>query len=306
MTFLYRFTSLFPYILLLASLLTLWRPTLFTWFSGLWITTGLGAIMLGMGLTLEISDFKRILLYPKSIWLGIFLQFTIMPGVAFVLASLFSLQPAFSAGLILVGSCPGGTASNVISYLARANVALSVTMTGFATVFAVVMTPSLTSLLVGQAVKVNTIGLFVGTLQVVIIPISLGVLLNYLFPKWIKKVNQISPLISIVFITMIVASIIGASKKDLLHSGVALFGSVVCLHLIGFVLGYIISKWLLNDEIISRTISIEVGMQNSGLAVVLGKNNFADSLVSVPGAVSSLIHSLIGSFLASYWRNKQK
>ncbi|MCB1194124.1 MAG: bile acid:sodium symporter family protein [Leptospiraceae bacterium] len=298
----YRLTSAFPFLLIFASLLSLFYPGLFTWFRGTSITIGLGIIMLGMGITLKLEDFKRIYLYPSNVLLGIGLQYTAMPISGWTIAHIFNLPPEFATGIILVSCCPGGTASNVITYIAKADVALSVTMTSFSTIFAVVLTPILTSFLADSTIAVNGWGLFYSTLNVVIVPIVCGVLLNQFFPKVTTFLMPASPAVAVFMIVLIVASIIGSSSAIILEHGLQLIAAVMSLHVSGFFLGYVISKMVIKDKIVSRTISIEVGMQNSGLGVVLAKENFTSPMVAVPSAISSLFHSIIGSILSGIWR----
>ncbi len=301
-----KLTSLFPLWVLLASLLSLKYPGLFTWFKGPFITWGLGVIMLGMGLTLSPKDFKGIILFPKSVFMGIVFQYSIMPALGFFLGYIFKLPTPLAVGLVLVSCCPGGTASNVISFLARANVALSVTMTSISTLLAIFLTPMLTTLLVGSRLDVNALGLFQDTLKVVLLPVALGVGLHQFFPKQTKSLMDVFPFISVAAITMIVASIIGSGKSRLLTSGISLFFAVVILHAAGFFLGYVAAYLLSRNKQTSRTISIEVGMQNSGLGAVLAKNNFTDPATALPSALSSLTHCLIGSLMASIWRKSQR
>lgn len=296
--------SAFPWIVLTASLLGLYHPPLFTWFSGHWITLGLGGIMLGMGLTLRLEDFRRVTQVPKWVLTGLFLQFTVMPFLGWLLGKVFDLPPFFAVGLILVSSCPGGTASNVIVFLSRSNLALSVTMTALSTMAAIVMTPLLTSTLSGNEINVDALGLFFSTLKVVLVPVVLGVFLNSQLTYYTQKIQFYSPSVAVILVTLIVASIIGQGKEIILDSGVSLISSIMILHLIGFVLGYFLSKLLLKDESISRTISVEVGMQNSGLGVVLAKENFVNPAVAIPAAISSLVHSLYGSIFVALFKIK--
>lgn len=299
-----KITNSFSLIVLTVSILSLLNPSLFTWFSGNLITYGLGIIMLGMGLTLSLEDFKGVMKYPKLVLLGLILQYTIMPYSGWFCGKIFNLSTPFAVGLILVACCPGGTASNVITYLARANVVLSVTMTSISTFMAILLTPALTLLLTGSRIEVNAIGLFTSTVQVVVIPIIIGLLMNKFMPKTTQKVVPYMPLVSIIFISLIVASVIGASKQEILKAGFSLIAAVFSLHFLGFLFGYLFSKLISKDEIASRTIAIEVGMQNSGLGVVLARSNFANPLVAIPSAISSLFHSLIASLLAAYWRKR--
>ena len=255
--------------------------------------------MLGMGLTLRLDDFRRVTHTPRWVMTGLFLQFTVMPFLGWLLGKAFNLPPFFAVGLILVSSCPGGTASNVIVFLSRSNLALSVTMTALSTMAAIVMTPLLTSNLSGNEIDVDALGLFYSTLKVVLVPLVLGALLNARLPYYTQKIQFYSPSVAVILITLIVASIIGQGKKIILGSGVSLILSIMTLHLVGFVLGYFLSKFLLKDEAVSRTISVEVGMQNSGLGVVLAKENFVNPAVAIPAAISSLVHSLYGSIFVA-------
>ena len=306
MRILNQIPAAFPWIVSIAALLALYHPPIFTWFSGQWITLGLGGIMLGMGLTLQIGDFRRITQTPKWVLTGLFLQFTVMPFMGWFLARAFQLPPFFSLGLILVSCCPGGTASNVIVFLSRSNLALSVSMTALSTMVAIIMTPLLTSSLSGNEIQVDAMGLFYSTLKVVLVPVVLGILLNAKLPKYTFKIKRYAPSVAVILITLIVASIIGQGKTIILGSGFALILSIMTLHLIGFVLGYFLSKILLKDEGVSRTISVEVGMQNSGLGVVLAKENFVNPAVAIPAAISSLVHSLYGSIFVALFRMRTK
>ena len=206
------FTRSFPFLVMGCALIALVYPPSFTWFSGPWITYGLGGIMLGMGLTLQWRDFNQVLKTPKWVLCGILLQFTIMPFLGWVLGIFFQLPPFFAVGLILVASCPGGTASNVIAYLAQANVALSVTMTTVSTLAAIIMTPLLTSYLSGSYLEVDALSLFYSTLKVVLFPVALGVILNRFLPKLTHKIVPFAPPIAVILITLIVASIIGQEE----------------------------------------------------------------------------------------------
>ena len=295
-------TSAFPLWVLVASIVALIRPALFTWFSGPLITIGLGVIMLSMGMTLGFEDFRRIGRERNRVLPGVLLQYTVMPALGWILGYLFDLPTPFAVGLVLVSCCPGGTASNVISYLAKADVALSVTMTALSTLLAALMTPTLTELLAGSRIEVPAGGLLLSTVQVVILPVVGGALLRWRFPRAIEVVLPVAPLVAVLAITLIVASIIGAGREQILEAGPRLVLAVFCLHFFGFLVGYAAGKGLLGREIAARTVSIEVGMQNSGLGVVLARQNFASPLVAIPSAISSVFHSLIGSLVAAWWR----
>ena len=295
----------FPLWALLASLLALYEPTLFTWFTGPLITIGLGVIMLGMGLTLEFEDFRRVSTRPRVVVLGLVLQYTVMPLLGWGIGLAFGLPAPFAVGLILVACCPGGTASNVVTYLARADVPLSVTMTACSTLAAAAMTPSLTALLAGSRVDVPAGGLFLSTVQVVILPVLAGVFVRRYAPRVSAAVTPVAPLVAVAMIVLIVASIIGAGRDDILASGASLVAAVFTLHAGGFLVGYTADRLVAQDELCAQTVSIEVGMQNSGLGVVLARQNFASPLVAIPSAISSLFHSLIASALVGLWRRRE-
>jgi BASS family bile acid:Na+ symporter len=300
---LHKFASAFPLWVVTCSLLALWHPSLFSWFSGLWITLGLGVIMLGMGITLSAQDFTRILQMPGWVLPGVILHYTIMPLSGWAIAKLMALPDAYAVGLILVACCPCGTASNVISYLSRANVALSVTLTTFSTVLAVVMTPWLTAALAGSRMEINAMGLFVSCLEVVLLPTIAGVILNRYAPRLTQTMTRVSPSIAVIVIALIVASVLGAGRDQVMQAGPRLLLSVLMLHVSGFSLGYLFSLWINKSEIVARTISIEVGMQNSGLGAQLARAHFpAGSGVDVPSAISALTHCILGSALAAVWR----
>jgi BASS family bile acid:Na+ symporter len=300
-----RFVTLFPLWVLVASLLSLYHPPLFTWFSGPLIPIGLGIIMLGMGITLQWEDFRRVGRMPGKVLLGVVLQYTIMPTLGYTLGYLFDLPREYAVGLSLVANCPGGTASNVISYIGDLDVALSVTMTSISTLVAVVMTPFLTAWLVGNRLQVDALGLLWSTMQVVVIPVALGLVFRHGLPGLTKKILPVMPPIAVLMITLIVASIIGGGREPILSGGLTLFASVFTLHALGFLFAYVLARLLRSDDITAKTISIEVGMQNSGLGVVLARQNFTSPLVAIPSAISSLFHSLIASLLAVLWRGRK-
>lgn len=300
-------TNAFPLWVLVLGGLALIAPEGFTWFRGPWIVWGLAVIMLGMGLTLTLQDFAAVRSMPKAVVIGLSAQYTIMPLLGWSLGLAFDLPTEYAVGLVLVACCPGGTASNVVTFIARADVCLSVVMTACSTLAAMVMTPLLTTLLVGARVPVDALGLFKSTVQVVFIPVALGVGLNRLFPRAVRAVLPVAPLVSVVVIALICASIIGLRVEEVKASAGSLLAAVACLHLGGFTLGYGLATLLKLPRVRSRTVSIEVGMQNSGLGVVLANKHFVNpatgvALAAVPCAISAVIHSLIGSLFAAYWR----
>ncbi len=292
----------FPLWIILGVILTFIHPALFTWFSGNLITYGLGIIMLGMGLTIRLEDFKNIFKMPGWVFTGIVLQYTVMPFLGWFMGWLFHLPVFFAVGLILVSCCPGGTASNVVSYLAKANVPLSVTMTAISTMLAIFITPLLSEFIIGSKIEVNGWALFFDTLKVVLLPITLGIILNKYLPVFSQKIMPVAPVVATFTIVLIVSSIIGSGKELILDCGWRLLMAVFGLHAGGFLSGYLASMITVKNIQARQTISIEVGMQNSGLGVVLAKNNFPNPATAIPAAISSAVHSIIGSFLAGIWR----
>ena len=280
------------------------KPGLFTWFSGPLIPIGLSVIMLSMGMTIGFQDLRRVGRERSIVIPGVVLQYTLMPTLGWGLAEVFNLPTPLAVGLILVSCCPGGTASNVISFLARADVALSATMTIVSTLLAVLLTPTLTAALAGTRVNVPTGNLILDTVQVVIVPVVGGAFLKWRFPAFSRFVLPLAPFIAVAAITLIVGSIIGNGRQQVIDAGPRLVLAVFCLHSGGFVLGYLTGQFFLRREIVSRTVSIEVGMQNSGLGVVLAQQNFASPLVALPCAISSVIHSLVGSLVAAVWARR--
>jgi BASS family bile acid:Na+ symporter len=293
--FLNLFTNLFPLWVLLACGVAMFEPHWFTWFDKQWIPWGLAIIMLGMGVTLTVGDFRKVLTMPRAIATGFAAQYLIMPFLGWSIAH--------AVGLILVASCPGGTASNVVTYLARAHVPLSVLMTMCSTFAAVFMTPMLTKLLASQYVHVDALGLFLDTIKVVLAPLIIGLGLNHYFPRAVKVALPAAPLVSVIFITLICASIIGQQAANIRESGGKLVGAVFLLHACGFILGWCFARLFGYEETIRRTIAIEVGMQNSGLGAMLAKANFPQlPAAPTPCAISAVFHSVIGSLLAGIWR----
>jgi BASS family bile acid:Na+ symporter len=294
--------NLFPFWILLGGLLALLHPPLFTWFRGSAILWALSVIMLGMGLTLQVSDFRNVAKMPRPTLVGLIGHYLIMPFSGWAIALLFDLPTPFAVGLILVACCPSGTASNVVNYLAQSNVALSVVMTTLSTFAGIVMTPLLTSWLVGTRVHVDALGLFVTTLQVILVPVLAGVTLHHTAPRLTGRIVPAMPLLSVAAIVLIVGSIIGQNAGAVKECGIRLLLAVALLHGAGFAFGYLFARVLRCDIVSSRTISIEVGMQNSGLGIVLAQKHFADPLTAIPCAISSVFHSLLGSLLAGWWR----
>lgn len=267
----------------------------------------LGIVMLGMGMTLTVSDFGEIIKHPKAVILGVVAQFVIMPALAFGLSVAFSLPPAIAVGVILVGACPGGTASNVMTYLAKGNVALSVACTSVSTLLAPFLTPAVFYLLASQWIDISPGAMFVSVMKMVLLPIALGVVLRMMFKSSIEKATEVLPLVSVVAIVLIVAAVVSGSKQSIIESGLLIFGVVILHNGLGYLLGFWAARLLKLDYSDSKAVSIEVGMQNSGLGVALAKTHFAlDPVTAVPSAIFSFWHNISGPLLATYWASKSR
>jgi BASS family bile acid:Na+ symporter len=265
------------------------------------IVPGLGVIMFGMGMTLTLGDFQRVLRRPGAVALGVAAQYVIMPGLAWALARIFGLSPELSMGLIVVGCCPGGTASNVIAFLARADVALSVTLTACSTLLAVVMTPALIWLLGGQYLPVQPGSLLLDVVKIVLIPVGSGLLVNALFQRRVARMADVLPAISVLIIVLVIATIVALSR-DKLPGVIGVVGLAVILHnVLGMGIGYGLATAFRMPLAVRRTIAIEVGMQNSGLAVALASAHFG-ALAALPASLFSVVHNLTGSVVAAVWR----
>lgn len=263
------------------------------------ISVLLGVIMFGMGMATKVEDFKVVFSRPADIAIGCVAQFTIMPALAWALSRLFGLDEALALGVILVGCCPGGTASNVITYLAKGDLALSVGMTSVSTLLAPFLTPALTLLLAGKAVDVDACGMFVGILWVVILPIILGFAAKRYFPGFTARIARFMPTVSSVVICVIIALVLSANAKRLSSGGLTVFLVVALHNLCGLALGYVLAAALRLSEPKRRALCIEVGMQNSGLAATLAAVHFAAyPMAALPGAIFSVWHNLSGAFVA--------
>lgn len=299
-----RVTQLFPLWAIVFSLLAWLQPQLFNSLQPL-IVPLLSVVMFGMGLTLHLSDFSYVLQMPRLIFAGIVLQYTIMPITAVVLSRALGLDPYLTAGMILVGTCPGGTASNVICYLARGNVALSITLTAVSTLLAVLLTPALTAELVSRSIQVPALDMLFSILYMVFIPVTAGIVLNHVLGERLKPVREFFPLVSVAAIVVIIAIIVSLNVDSVEQIGAAVLVAVMLHNVSGLTLGYFSSRLLGYGRTESRTLAIEVGMQNSGLAVALAIKYFS-ATAALPGAIFSIWHNLSGSFLAGFWSRRSK
>ncbi|MEJ2407056.1 MAG: bile acid:sodium symporter family protein [Candidatus Thiodiazotropha sp.] len=299
-----RATGLFPLWALLFSLLAYWQPGLFVGLKPA-ILPLLGIVMFGMGMTLTWGHFRAVLQRPAAVGLGVVLQYLVMPLAAWLIAEVLGLPPALMAGLVLVGACPGGTASNVVCFLAKGDVALSITLTTVSTLLAIVMTPLLTDLYVGQKVPVPVGDMLWSIFKIVLVPVTLGVVVNRLLGAKLTRFKPVYPLVSVIAIVVIIAIIVALNRANLSILGVAVAVAVVLHNLLGLLLGYWIPKALGLPERLCRTLAIEVGMQNSGLGVALAVKYFSVT-AALPGAIFSIWHNLSGSVLAGFWSRKNR
>lgn len=300
------FVHAFLLWLILAVAAALIYPPSFAWFRLSWIDPLLGLAMLGMGLGLTGADFLRVGQAPRAILLGVLLQYTLMPAAGYLVANAFQLETPLAVGLILLACCPGGTASNVISYIAKADVALSVSMTMLSTLSAVLVTPLLTTWLVGSRIELDPRILIASTAKVVVLPVILGVLMRRFLPRVSAVLIPIAPAVAVICIILIVAGIACNMRERLLQAGLLLIVAVGILHTLGALLGYTFSRSLGSHEQVARTVSIEVAMQNAGLGISLANSGAFENplVVSLPCVFGSLASCLIGSTLAALWSNR--
>ena len=289
-------------MVLLVAALALFVPASFVWIDTWVINPMLGVIMFGMGLTLSPQDFKVVLSRPKDIFIGCLTQFTVMPLLALGLTLAFSLPKELAIGVILVGCCPGGTASNVITYLAKGDLALSVGMTAASTILAPLMTPFLVWLLAGTMVDVDTVGMLMSIVYVVIAPIVCGLLCQRFLPVMTKRVTPYLPALSSVAIMVVVVIVVSHNAERLLTAGLLIVSIVMIHNLLGLAIGYTVGRLLHLQKPKCVALSIEVGMQNSGLASSLAVLHFAAyPLATIPGAVFSVWHNISGALMARFY-----
>ena len=290
-------------IVLAVAALALFVPSSSLWIDTAWINYLLMIIMFGMGLTMKPRDFAPVFTRPKDILIGCAAQFIIMPSLAFGLSRLFGLDPALTAGVVLVGTCPGGTASNVITYLSKGDVALSVGMTGVNTLLAPLLTPAITYLLLQTTVKVDVWNMFWSIVTVILIPIALVFLINMLFASYVSNVTVVLPLVSTLAICLIVASVVSHNAERIFSAGAIVLAVVILHNLLGYLCGFGLGKLFKMGPSKTKALSIEIGMQNSGLATSLAGTAFPQlAMATVPGAVFSVWHNISGAILAGFYR----
>ena len=291
-------------IILIAVVIAIIEPKSFKWvleeFMGVnVINILLGIILFGMGTTLKINDFVTVFRRPKEILVGVSAQYVIMPLIAFALASMFSLEAGLTVGLILVGTVPGGTASDVITFLAKGDLALSVSLTAVSTVISPIVTPIITLVLIGNQIAFNPVDMFISIVQIVIIPIGIGLLLNYKFPEFCDELKDYLPTLSSIVIAIIVAGVIGANKEAIISSSLIIMAVIILQYFIGILLGFVVGYFAGMNRKQMITVAIELAFQNSGLSTSLAKTHFPSlTLATVPGALYSVWQNFAGSILA--------
>ena len=293
------------WIVLIIAALALFFPATSLWIQTKWINYLLMIVMFGMGLTTKPSDFAVVLKRPRDIIIGCVAQFTVMPLLAFFLGKAFGLNDELLVGVILVGTCPGGTSSNVITYLSKGDTALSVGMTSINTLLAPFLTPMLTYLYLRTSVTVDAWSMFLSIIQVVIVPIGLGLLVNKFFEKHTQKISDALPTVSVTAICLIVASVVSHNSEKILSTGLIIFIVVILHNLLGYLCGYLIGVLFKMDLPRKKAIAIEIGMQNSGLATSLAGSAFPNlAMATVPGAIFSVWHNISGAMLAGWFNRK--
>ena len=280
------------------GILGAWRPETLTWV-GPYVSWMLGVVMFGMGMTLKVEDFKRVLQHPKEVAIGVGAQFIIMPLVALALVKVFALPPELAIGVILVGTCPGGTASNVIAYLAKGDVALSVSMTMTPTLLAPIVTPALTYFLAGAWIDISFTAMMISIAQMVLAPVILGLLVHHFMADTTKKIMPAMPLVSVICIVLLVGCVVALSASKLATVGLTMAAIVILHNAFGLALGFTAAKLLHMDARKARTVAIEVGMQNSGMAASLAVMYF-NPAAALPGAIFSVWHNVSGSLVANF------
>lgn len=283
------------------AILAFFFPTGFKIFAP-YIPYLLGLVMFGMGITLTVNDFSEVVKHPKAVIIGVVGQFVIMPSIAFVLAKAFNLPDDLAAGVILVGCCPGGTSSNVMTFLAKGNTALSVACTTISTLLAPLLTPFIFYALASQWLEIDATGMFITVLEMVLFPIFLGLIVRTLFKNVISQASQITPLVSIVSIILILAAVVAVNKAKIIESGLLIFSVVVVHNCLGYLIGFFSAKLFKLNVADSKAIAIEVGMQNSGLGVALA-NAHLNPVAAVPSALFSFWHNVSGPILANIFSN---
>ncbi len=295
------FGKTFAFWVIAAAIIAFYLPEIFKVLAP-YISILLGIVMFGMGLTLRAKDFSEVIKRPLDVLIGIVGQFAIMPLLAYLLCILLQLSPEVAVGVILVGCCPGGTASNVMTFLGRGDVPLSVTISACTTVLAPVVTPTLIYVFAQQWVQVDPVAMFISIFYIMVLPIVAGVLVNTFFGKVVRNAVPVLPLISVFAIVAIVCAVVAVSRDQIARTGLVIFAVVVLHNTLGLALGYVLAKIFKMDLKKRKALAIEVGMQNSGLGVALAMAHF-NPLSAVPSAIFSVWHNISGPILATVFAN---
>ncbi|MDX8415596.1 bile acid:sodium symporter family protein [Intestinicryptomonas porci] len=290
-----------------AAICALYFPKTFLWMDGSLVPPLLMLIMFAMGLNMNARDFKEVLVHPKDVLIGCAAQFTLMPLIAYALSKIFALDPALAAGVILVGACPGGTASNVITFIAKGDVALSIGMTAVNTLLAPVITPLIVYLCLRKNVEVDALKMAWSIFEVVIIPIAFGLAIKRIFKDKLNTLAKISPSMAVAAIALIVGCIVSHNSQNIFDGAGVIFCVVILHNILGFACGFLIARMFGMSLSKTKALSIEIGMQNSGLAASLASSAFPSlAMAAVPGAIFSVWHNISGAILAQLYKKLEK
>ncbi|SHL23488.1 bile acid:sodium symporter family protein [Fibrobacter sp. UWEL] len=300
------FSRFMAIIVLVVAALALFVPATGMWIQLKAVNYLLMVVMFGMGLTMKLSDFKVVFVHPKEVIVGCVAQFTIMPLLAFALGKVFGLETGLLAGVILVGTCPGGTSSNVITYMSRGNVALSVGMTSVNTLLSPLLTPAITYLLLRTSVNVDVWAMCLSIIQVVIIPIALGFVVNRFAGRYVARALDLLPVVSVIAICLIVSTVVAHNSAKIMTTGAIVFVVVILHNLMGYGCGFAVGKIFKMDLAKTKALTVEIGMQNSGLATSLANASFPNlAMATVSGAIFSVWHNISGAILANILRSRE-
>lgn len=291
------------WIVLVIAAAALFWPGTCLWIQTKWINYLLMIVMFGMGLTMKLGDFAVVFRQPRDVIVGCLAQFIVMPLLAFGLGRVFGLSDELLVGVVLVGTCPGGTSSNVITYLSKGDTALSVGMTSINTLLAPFLTPMLTYLYLRTSVSVDVKAMFMSIIQVVIVPIGLGLLINKVFGNYTQKIRDALPSVSVTAICLIVAAVVSHNSEKIRATGLVIFAVVILHNILGYLCGYLVGIAFRMDLPRKKAVAIEIGMQNSGLATTLAGSAFPGmAMATVPGAIFSVWHNISGAVLAGIFQ----
>ncbi|MDQ0204029.1 bile acid:sodium symporter family protein [Pectinatus haikarae] len=293
-----------PFGVIIAGIIGIMQPSLFIWFTDK-IAYFLGVVMLGMGMNLSADDFKTVIEKHRSILTGILLQFIFMPAAAYFIAFVFNLAPDAAAGMILLGACPGATASTVITYMAKGDIALSVSLTMLSTFLAPILTPLLLLFFAGKWISIDFFAVLLSIMEMVFLPVAAGILFNRFCGAAAEKVRYIMPVVSAMTVIILVGTVVSLSAGTLADMGLKILAAVVLYNTCGLAAGYFSARFFIVEEASVRTLAISTGMKNSGLAASLAIMHFT-AAAGIPAAIFSVWHNVSGSLLAAYIKNRKK